>query len=275
MKIKIVDSAFAHANCCANGNLEIHPTYFDWYRGPEPKEICFFTDGSLLHVMNSDNSCSKNIAFLIEPPSVNPHAYEWIRHNHSFFDYVLTHNNELLSVDDKFVWFPHGGCWIEPEDYSIYQKTKNVSMIASNKKFTTGHRFRHNVISSLGDKIDFICGRGHRPIDDKLDALEDYRYSIVIENGQYETYFTEKLIDCFMTGTIPIYWGCSLKGLFDEKGILYFNSTDELEEILNKISNGEIIYDDTIHSICSNFEIAKQFTIAEDWIFKHFIKDLL
>lgn len=276
MKIKIIDSAFAHANCCANGNLGLEPTYFDWFRGPESQEICFFSDGSLTQVDNPANPfCKTNVAMLIEPPSVNPTAYQWIRENHLLFDYVLTHNQDLLSISNGFVWFPHGGCWIHQDDHAVYPKNNLVSIIASDKKCTEGHLLRHETISSLRDKIDFICGRGYQPIDYKLDGLKDYRYSIVIENGRFETYFSEKLIDCFVTGTVPIYWGCSLKGLFDEDGVLYFSNMEELSNILTQIRNGEIVYDDMKLAVEKNFETAKEYTITEDWIFKNFIEELL
>ena len=45
-------------------------------------------------------------------------------------------------------------------------------------------------------------------LKDKIDGLRDYRYHFCIENIKRDYWFTEKLIDCFVTGTIPIYWGC-------------------------------------------------------------------
>jgi len=271
--IKIKDVCFAHANCIGSGDLKIYPSYFNWYRGNESRDICFFTDTSLQQITNQSNSfCKINVAWLMEPPSINSTSYQWIRDNHQFFEYVLTHNKEILSIDKKFVWFPHGGCWISPEDYGVYPKTQNVSIIASDKNFTSGHMLRHEVIDLMKDKIDLVCGRGYQPFDYKLDALKDYKYSIIIENGKFETYFTEKIIDCFMTGTIPIYWGCSLKGLFDESGVLCFNTTDELNDILTKIRTGDIRYEDMNKSVQKNFETAKEYTITEDWVFKNIIE---
>jgi len=275
-EIKLIDSAFAHATSFGNGDLKIKPNTFDWYRGNEPRDICFFTDSQLSQIANQSNPyCKVNVAWLLEPPSVSPSSYEWIKQNYNFFDYVLTYNKELLSIDKRFVWYPHGGCWIEPQDFRVYPKSSNVSIIASNKSFTEGHRLRHESIALYKDKIDLVCGGGYQPFGYKLGVLNSYRYSIVIENGRFDTYFSEKLIDCFVTGTIPIYWGCSLKGLFDEKGILYFNNTDELGEILDNINRGEINYKDMLYPVRCNFETAKQYTITEDWIFKNFIERLL
>ena len=39
--------------------------------------------------------------------------------------------------------------------------------------------------------LDFdLFGRGYRPINNKIEGLKDYRYSIVIENSKSDYYFT-------------------------------------------------------------------------------------
>ena len=58
-----------------------------------------------------------------------------------------------------------------------------------------------------------------------------------MENIVSPSYFTEKLIDCILTGCIPIYHGSrSVLNYFDERGILFFESLSELREILSKLS---------------------------------------
>ena len=44
--------------------------------------------------------------------------------------------------------------------------------------------------------------------------LKDYRFSFAMENDCYESYFTEKLHDCLLTGTMPIYLGAPNIGDF-------------------------------------------------------------
>ncbi len=41
----------------------------------------------------------------------------------------------------------------------------------------------------------------------KITTLRRYRYALVFENQRQPGYVTEKLLDCFMAGTVPIYWG--------------------------------------------------------------------
>lgn len=91
------------------------------------------------------------------------------------------------------------------------QKTKLISLIVSDKAFTHGHRERIKFAIKLkeyfGDKID-IFGRGIREIDDKWMAIAPYKYHVAIENSSAQDYWTEKLSDCFLAGTYPLYFGC-------------------------------------------------------------------
>ena len=50
-------------------------------------------------------------------------------------------------------------------------------------------------------------GRGYKPFELKQDGLLAYHYSVVIENVSESDYFTEKLLDCMLCGTLPIYYG--------------------------------------------------------------------
>ena len=58
-----------------------------------------------------------------------------------------------------------------------------------------------------------------------------------MENYQQDYYFTEKLLDCFLADCVPIYWGCcGVTEIFDERGMLRFQTQDELAEIINQLS---------------------------------------
>ncbi len=90
-------------------------------------------------------------------------------------------------------------------------KTKLLSVVTSSKIMTEGHRKRFEFAKRLkthfGDKID-LFGRGLNEIEDKWDALADYRYHVAIENSEVNHYWTEKLADAFLAGCYPIYHGC-------------------------------------------------------------------
>jgi hypothetical protein len=124
------------------------------------------------------------------------------------------------------------------EALKMYNKTKLVSAVVSTKAFLPGHVKRLHFINSIKDRID-LFGRGTgKEIPSKLDALADYMFSVAIENISCDdNYFTEKLVDCFLTGTIPIYHGCvNIGEHFDSRGILYFENEEQLINIFNNLS---------------------------------------
>ena len=98
-----------------------------------------------------------------------------------------------------------------------FKKTKLVSIICSNKAFTTGHKRRLNFVQAISRRMPEIdiFGQGFRVIEDKWDGIADYKYHIALENCAYPDYWTEKLSDAFLAGAYPLYYGCpNLKDYF-------------------------------------------------------------
>lgn len=105
-----------------------------------------------------------------------------------------------------------------PRPYSTittYKPFKNfdLSMIVSNKENTELQKARyrfaqviHQTFSSSG-KFQ-IYGRGVREIPDTAIALDNFRFSICMESIEANDYFTNRLINCILSETIPLYWGC-------------------------------------------------------------------
>jgi len=59
-------------------------------------------------------------------------------------------------------------------------------------------------------RLEFdLWGRGFTPIPDKWDGVAPHRYSLAIENFSGPDYWTEKIADCFLSWTMPIYYGCT------------------------------------------------------------------
>jgi hypothetical protein len=110
-------------------------------------------------------------------------------------------------------------------------KRKPLSAIVSAKADVAGHRLRLAFLRALAaahrDAID-VFGRGLEsealgpaykgPLERdtgfplgrlcKYDGLRDYRYSLCLENGRERNYYTEKIVDAWLSWTVPIYWGC-------------------------------------------------------------------
>ena len=90
------------------------------------------------------------------------------------------------------------------------KKIDRVSWITSNNNMFPGHQPRLNFINFLNkSEFDYdLYGRGFQPIEDKFDGIAPYKYSIAVENYSAPDYWTEKVIDCMLSWTIPFYFGC-------------------------------------------------------------------
>jgi hypothetical protein len=275
IKIKILDTAFAHCNYSNNPLPPLQSCeWIEWDRdisNLKSDETLFFTESNILNPLVNTHK-GKKIAWLLECRALNGNLYHWLEKNHDKFDLIISHDIELISKCPNGSWIPFGGCWIHKSDWKLYDKSKEISIVASEKNYLEGHKMRHNIIDSYRSKID-LFGRGYNKIENKIDSLRDYKYQIVIENAKIDNYFTEKIIDCFVTGTVPIYWGSSsIDKVFDERGMIIVDSLDSLSFVLENIET----YDYSIFSEgkAENFEIAKRFILSEDSIYeKH--KNLL
>lgn len=261
-QIRIHDITFAHDKGSSAGNP---PKYFEWIRTGD-YEIEFFTDFCLSEVDAS--KATVKVAWLVEPPCINYQSYKWMIANHKKFDYVLTHNKNLCD-GKRWLWAPMGSIWIKPEDCKLHEKCILLpSIIASGKKQAPGHRLRHEVIAKYSDKMN-VFGRGYSPLEYKLGGLASYYYSFAIMNCRINGYFTDILLDCFATGTVPLWWGAKDIGqYFNIDGMIVFNTIEELETILPTLTKE--LYDSKLPAIQENLKRSEQYRVAEDWIWENY-----
>ncbi len=125
------------------------------------------------------------------------------------------------------------------------KKTKLISVITSNKAFTRGHQERIEFVRKLklhyGSKLD-VYGRGINDFNDKWETLAPYKYHIALENSSSKYYWTEKISDCFLAGTFPIYYGCTnINDYFPEKSFetIKIGDFDKAVETIDKIIKDE------------------------------------
>ncbi len=269
IKIKIKDINFAH-----NKNGSTTPFHksdnIEWLRTIDDTEVIVLTD-KCLPLMDTVDPSLKKVAWLLEPQVIDRSSYEFISKNYESFIAVVSHDKEFCKTVPNAIYCPYGTSWILPQDWKQHSKAKSCSLIASNKNMTIGHRLRHKVAARFKNQIDLFGA--YKPIQYKLEALGPYMFSIAIENCKCDGYFTEKLIDCFATHTVPIYWGDpSIEKIFDTTGMIIFNTLDDLDKILSTLTID--LYNEYLNARITNLEIAKRFRTAEDQLYIH-TEDLL
>ncbi len=205
----------------------------------------------------SEVICNPNNVLFIpaEGPNTSP---EFSRKFLDQFARVVTVQKKIKHKN-KFFYHNANPWFVEKShdellNLTIPKKEKLICVLTSNKNFSKGHRKRLDFISQLknhfGDQLD-VFGKGINDFDSKFDLLSKYKYSIVIENDFLNYWVTEKLFDCLLTYTIPIYYGCpNLKEIIKEDcyipiDINYLNESIKLIE--DSINNN--YFEKKIHEV--------------------------
>jgi hypothetical protein len=246
----------------------------NWRRDIDEYDIAIYTDRMCF--TQPINSNKINCAWIIEPPIINGENYINVVKNKDNFKYIFSHIKNVENQTDNFIYIPHGGTWVKDEDVIIHEKSKLVSCIFSWKDWNPYHRMRFRVYDRFKDSniIDFYGSGCGKELDYKIDAIKDHMFTVVIENSIESDYFTEKILDCFLTGTIPIYCGCSNIGdFFNINGIITFETETELLDIVVNLSDST--YQQKLKYIQENFELAQKFSYNNDNLFNNFLQDLI
>ncbi len=174
----------------------------------------------------------------MEPSSIKTYGYDFLNQ----FGVIVTSqepwaitNPQAIYTQPALRWFygeskQHLRTWDEMAQSPPEHKTGDLSAVCSSKKQTnTVHADRYAFTMRLKELMPEMAlfGRGICPIDDKADALDPYRYHIVIENHQAPHHWTEKLSDAFLGLTLPFYFGCpNVTDYFDPQSFIPIDVRD-------------------------------------------------
>ncbi|MBE0491397.1 MAG: glycosyltransferase [Sulfurospirillum sp.] len=159
--------------------------------------------------------CPKENTILvtIEPSSIS-------RYGRGFagqFHYLITNQSEKVLPHPNAIRSQTGIYWLYGKDFNdiikddFLPKTKILSTICSDKREGhTMHKKRYDFTALMEKKIPQLqrFGRGFTFVEKKYQALDDYKFHVVIENHIEKHMWSEKLADAFLGFTVPIYCGC-------------------------------------------------------------------
>ena len=222
---------------------EVHSYWFD--RAKKLKNLlepyCLSVDE-----INIFSDTLPNIFIQIEPNVIHDNE-NYLIENHLKYHTIITYNQRILDSCPNARKYIYGTTWIDKEIYNnvdISRKEFAISHLSGSKLIPNaiGHRFRqiihYNQEPLKTYPITFYRSTrqqpelpdfGNNPLihDSKVVLFETYQFVIVIENSKQTNYFTEKLMDCLLMKTIPIYYGCpNISDFFDTTGWIIINSVE-------------------------------------------------
>jgi hypothetical protein len=231
-----------------------------------PGDFALFTDNFLDTSLIKKDKSKFKVGLILEPVEIDSSILRKLSECSTHLDLILTYDERIIKkFSQSRPYSPGGTLFGNQDNLFVPPKKRKISIVASSKKMTDGHKLRHEIITKYGQDFDIdVYGQGYSPFSDRSDPYLDYEYTIVIENVKYQKhYFTEKLIDPLLLECIPIYWGTSDIGkFFDKKGIKEFNSLIELEEILLSIRESQDLIDS--ESLKNNKKLAIDF-MSKEW----------
>ncbi len=159
----------------------------------------------------------KMILIISEPSIICPKSYN--KKYHKYFDKIFTWDDDIVDNKKYFKYQIPQPFITDIKPLSFNQKKFMVN-ISSNKissylgelyskrlefiKYAENNSIELDVFG-YGWNSDIKNYKG--TTDDKLKTLSMYKYSLCFENIRLNGYITEKIFDCFFSGTIPVYLG--------------------------------------------------------------------
>ena len=278
-KLLLIQAIGAPFNTDASSCGKRIPKTFSWTRTDQPIKVI------IDHALNGglhDNNKERKYGWTCESKAIISGVFNDLKNNidryKQSYTNIFTYDEELIEKDpDFFKYCPPGSSapWTPEDEYGLHNKTKLVSFLCSNNAMTNGHMYRLSWAEKLKDKVDLYGGAcGSKQIGGshsyhhqrKTEAMNDYMFSVVIENIKVEGYFTEKITDCFANGVIPIYYGTSNIKYFDQNGIITLTEDFDVSQLSAEL------YLSKLKSVENNLMIVKNMLLSDDLVVKEIIK---
>jgi hypothetical protein len=144
-----------------------------------------------------------------------------------------------------------------PREYNNINRKYIIGYCASNKV-----KIREDIFNIFGSKtnkciaLGSCCGKykqyqkkinGHWTDHKLIEEYSNCKFVLAMENCDKDGYITEKILNVYVAGAIPIYWGNKMvKELFNPKSFIYINDFENIEKCVEFILN---MSEEDIHNI--------------------------
>lgn len=118
-----------------------------------------------------------------------------------------------------------------------FESKKSIAAVFSNAK----QRLRNQVYLRFAELFEADSGgkafnNVGGPVPDKAKFIQNYKFNLAFENTSAKGYTTEKILEAYGYGTIPIYWGDpQIENYFNPQAFLHLRSLKDLKYLEEKI----------------------------------------
>lgn len=256
--------------------------YFLWDRFNIGLDTHFYTHNSMLETMGTP---SRRFGLFVESEGIVPEDYKIFENNKGLwkdFTNIFTYSEKMLNeipnaklfTSCATVWYGGYVGGGKLNDQAYIHKEKNISTVCSSKLYTYMHKVRHAfTAAAVRSGLIDVYGEfeGGTWLENKSDSLEKYRFQLVIENDIKPYYFTEKIMDCFASMTVPIYLGATkISDFFNMNGIIVINENDmnNIDKILLKCDSK--LYESMIPAVIDNYNRALKYINVHDRLYEEY-----
>ena len=109
--------------------------------------------------------------------------------------------------------------------------------------------FRMQALSALSEiqKVEVFGAIARKDVQSKFKESQNYKFVFAFENDLYPGYVTEKVVEAWATGAIPLYWGSDPAKYINPKAIINLADFDSMKEFVNfvaKVNADSILWED-------------------------------
>ena len=222
----------------------------------------------------------KRIFVAGEPSAYMGFTPEKIKNFGEFYQGALLTWHKELKIFPQTKPFSMGCSWVSWRT-APNEKKFGIGAIFSNKSYPAlqGYRIRKQLMDLEGKiKIpNMIYHSGgswngikfQYPCSTKKESL-DFMFHLAIENCSEEGYFSEKIVDCFVAYSIPLYYGDPKIGdVFDKNGIIKLDTKNAISQI-NSLTPE--LYTSKIPATLENFKRSSSYWDLVGNIYNHIKK---
>lgn len=165
----------------------------------------------------------------------------------------ITTVNSATNLEKNTMYVPyflHSHHLNKPRLYCTIDSPYLVAYCSSNP-VTVRENLYNEFVKQAGEEQCHSLGRCHgkysqtqRRIgggwtsDNLIEAYSQYKFGFAMENSDTPGYVTEKIVNIFRSGAIPIYWGTAqVSKFFNKNAFVYVNDFNSLSDCVNYVRN--------------------------------------